>query len=326
MLLASLMMGLVMTMNTANTFTNPVASHGADPWVIKFDHKFHYCFSRRGAVWVATSPDLLQLFRASPTKVYQPEKGKPWSEELWAPELHRIGKSWFIYVAADDGKNENHRMQVLRRDDVSPAGPFQRVGELKLPDDKWAIDGTAMQLDGKLYFIWSGWPGDVNETQRLYICAMSDPATPVGPRVEISRPDQEWELHDKPTINEGPEVLQHGGKTFILYSASGSWADHYCLGMLELVGKDPLKADAWKKHEKPAFAGTDEVISPGHASFTTSGGKNWIVYHAARHAGAGWDRLVRIQPFTYDEKSIPVFGAPLPPSAQIERPAPATQD
>lgn len=320
MLFALSLLVAVTAVDDPATFTNPVAPRGADPWVVREGDAYHYCFSARNRVWVASAGNLLDVFTAQPVVAWRPPRGTDHSREIWAPELHRLGDAWYVYVAADDGRNENHRMQVLRRADDDPAGPFERVGELQLPDDKWAIDGTVLQHAGQLYFVWSGWPGDVDVTQRLYICRLQDPATPVGPRVEISRPEHPWERHGEPTVNEGPTALVRDGRAFIVYSASGSWGDHYCLGMLELVGDDPLQADAWRKLPEPVFAGTDKVISPGHASFTTSGDQHWIVYHVARHPGAGWDRLIHMQPFTFDEAGQPDFGAPLPPDTPLRLP------
>jgi GH43 family beta-xylosidase len=72
---------------------------------------------------------------------------------------------------------------------------------------------------------------------------------------------------------------------------------------------------AWKKHPKPVFASTPDVIAPGHASFTTSldGKQNWIVYHAAKHKGAGWNRQTHLQPFKWNTDGTPSFGRPFPP-------------
>lgn len=310
------------------TFTNPVAERGADPWVVQHDGKYHYCFSAGGAVWVASSPSLLGVFDAKPVEAWRPEPGKPWSEELWAPELHRLNDAWWIYVAADDGDNKNHRMEALRRDAEDPAGPFERVDTLALPDDKWAIDGTALEVDGQLYHVWSGWPGDENVMQNLYISRMKDPATPVGERTLISTPEHDWEKagsgNGLPTINEGPSALYHDGRTFIIYAAGGSWSDYYCLGLLELVGEDPMDPAAWKKHETPWFAGTDEVISPGHASVVKSpdGSEHWLVYHSARHRGAGWNRDVNLQRFTFDEETgLPTIDPPAPKRTPLAVPS-----
>ena len=141
-----------------------------------------------------------------------------------------------------------------------------------------------MQHEGSLYFIWSGWEGDVDVSQQLYIAPMSDPFTVCGERTCISRPEHDWECHGRPTVNEGPEVLKKDGTVHIVYSASGSWTDDYCLGLLTLTGPDPLD---------PA------------------GAEDWIVYHANEVSGSGWrGRSVRAQKFGWDG-TTPVFGSPV---------------
>lgn len=306
-------------------FENPVASRGADPWVIREGDHYYYCFAGRGAVWVASSKSLVDVFTAKPVEVWRPERGKPWSHGIWAPELHRLDGAWYIYVAADDGENANHRMQVLKRTDDDACGPFEHVKPLALPDDRWAIDGTALQHAGKLYHIWSGWAGTDNVRQDLYICRMKDPMTPEGPRVLISKPELEWELRGgSPKINEGPTALLNGDDTFVAYSASGSWSDHYCLGLLKLVGEDPMDPQAWRKMQDPWFEGSRKVVSPGHASFTVSpdGREHWIVYHVAKHKGAGWNRQIHIQPFEFNRRNgVPEIKNPVRAGEKLDRPS-----
>jgi GH43 family beta-xylosidase len=151
---------------------------------------------------------------------------------------------------------------------------------------------------------------------------MKDPVTIEGKRSMISTPERDWELKGRPLINEGPTVLKHRDRVFIIYSASGSWANDYCLGQLTLTGDDPMAPRAWVKNPVPVFAGTSNVISPGHASFTRSpdGTENWIVYHAARMRDAGWDRNTRIQLFTWDAQGNPVFGEPVPENVAMPAP------
>jgi GH43 family beta-xylosidase len=232
---------------------------------------------------------------------------------LWAPELHVFGGRGYIYVAADDGRNENHRMFVLESDGSDLLGSYTLRGKLAAPSDKWAIDGTVLEHGGELYFIWSGWEGDTNVRQDLYIARMDGPTRIASERVRISRPEYDWECIGQPLVNEGPQVLCRDGRVFVIYSASGSWTDNYCLGQLTLVGDDPMAPGAWVKKPAPVFGGTGTVFSPGHASFTTSpdGTEDWIVYHTARRAGAGWDRVTRIQRFTWDVEGNPQFAYPL---------------
>ena len=304
--------------------SNPVAPWGNDPWVVKDGDTYYYCSSGRGGVRVNSSNDMVDVLQSGGSVVWRPERGKDYSRELWAPELHKIDGKWYIYVAADDGRNENHRMYALRAKTDDPCGEFELLGKVTDDTDKWAIDATVLQHKGKLYFIWSGWEGDSDGRQDLYIAEMSDPATICSKRVLISTPEYGWEKRDTPLINEGPEVLKNkSGDVFVIYSASGSWGDNYCLGQLKLVGDDPLKADSWQKKPEAVFVGTDKVFAPGHASFTKSpdGSEDWIVYHTAREQGSGWHRDANIKKFSWDKEGNPAFGKPLDKGIEFARPS-----
>lgn len=311
-------------------FTNPVAPDGHDPWVILHAGTYYYCYSHQNKIWVNRSDDPTQAVQFTGRVVWQPEKGKPYSHQLWAPELHRINNQWYIYVAASDGRNEHHRMYVLQGD--RPDGDFKLAGRIASPSDRWAIDGTVLNLNSRLYFIWSGWEADVNDAQHLYISEMQSPVKLQGQRVRISSPEFAWETRNgrprkdgtqMPLVNEGPEVLQRSGRTFLVYSASGSWTDFYCLGMLSLVGDDPMDPAAWIKNTEPVFSSTEDVVAPGHASFTTSpdGTQHWIVYHAAKYRGAGWNRQTHMQPFNWRMDGSPDFGQPVSPGELLHKPA-----
>jgi GH43 family beta-xylosidase len=41
------------------------------------------------------------------------------------------------------------------------------------------------------------------------------------------------------------------------------------------------------------------------------GTEDWIIYHAAKHSGAGWDRNLRAQKFTWQADGSPDFGTPV---------------
>jgi len=303
--------------------TNPVAPVGHDPWVIQHGGAYYYCYSHRGAIWVNTSRVLQDAVQFKGKVVWRPVRGTAYSRELWAPELHWLQGRWYIYVAADDGQNRNHRMVVLQSATKDALGEYVFKGKISDPSDKWAIDGTVLDHQGRLYFIWSGWPGDENVQQDLYIARMEDPWTIDSERVRISTPEHDWERIGRPLINEGPQILKHKDRAFVIYSASGSWTDHYCLGQLTLTGSNPLDPGAWQKKPKPVFSSTAAVFAPGHASFTKSpdGSEDWIIYHTARHAGAGWNRQTRMQPFTWDSQGHPRFGSPIASGVEFQAPS-----
>ena len=311
--------------DNALTFTNPIAARGQDPWVVRHDGLFYYCYSAGGKIGIRVSDRLEKIGDGEEHIAWRPPKDKPYSKEIWAPELHHIGSRWYIYFAADDGNNHNHRMYVVQSEANDPLGPYKFVGKVADETNKWAIDGTVLQHNDKLYFIWSGWPGNENVVQNLYIAPMSDPVTISGKRALISEPTHDWERIGDPKVNEGPEVLTRGDKVHIIYSASGSWTDDYCLGRLTLTDNDdPMNPASWVKHNQPVFKRTQYVFGPGHASFVylenATGPKDWIIYHATQHQGAGWKRDVRLQPFTWDADNNPVFSEPIQPGVPIETP------
>lgn len=299
----------------AIAFDNKLGDSGSDPWVILKDGVYYYCYSAEGGVCVARSENLGEIGHIGGVKVWSPDKPE-YSSDIWAPELHYINGKWYIYVAADDGDNANHRMLCLEGTADDPTKPFVTKSVMRPQTDRWAIDGSVMEYGGKLYFIWSGWEGTENIDQRIYVARLENPWTISGDRVELSKPEYGWERKGgNPKINEGPTALELNGTQHIVYSASGSWCDDYCLGLLTLTGSDPMDPQSWEKSRKPVFKKTDKIFGPGHASFTTSkdGKRRYIVYHANEEKGSGWGgRALWAQEFTVDENNFPVFGKPLP--------------
>jgi GH43 family beta-xylosidase len=238
---------------------NPILPpHSADPWMIFHDGLYYYCQSTPDtrAIAIRTSATIAGIAQDVGTIVWRaPESGMN-SRSLWAPELHCIGGKWFIYYAADDGRNANHRMWVLESEDANPLGPYRCRGQLET--GAWAIDGTPLILeDGRMCFIWSGWPGKRNGRQNLYLAAMSDPRTICGPRVLLTTPNHPWECAAMP-ICEAPQVLRNNGKIFLVYSASGSWTEDYCLGLLTNTTGDVFNPAAWEKRG-PVLSGGSAI-------------------------------------------------------------------
>lgn len=301
-------------------FYNVLMQDGADPWVYKHSDGYYYFTKTTGSdvtVWKSAS---LTGVDAAPRRVI-PTGG----HGIWAPELHYIDGAWYIYYAMDDGDNVNHRMYVMENTSADPTqGVWKQKGQITDSTNRWAIDGTVLQLDGQLYLIWSGWEGDVNVSQNLYIAHMSNPWTIDSERVEIARPTYAWETNHSPLVNEGPQVAVRNGTLNLVYSASGSWTNDYCLGLITAeVGSDLLNPDSWHKRDEPIFVSGNGLYGPGHHSFTTSpdGTEDWIVYHVAKYKDAGWNREVRAQSFTWNEDNTPNLGVPVDPNVPLTLPS-----
>ncbi len=319
------------------TFTNPILPSGPDPWIVR-DGGFYYLTVTTGSnLVIRKARSLAGLKSAAAVVVWTPPVSGADSKELWAPELHHIRGKWYLYYAADAGSNRDHRMYVLENGDADPTALHWSSKGRLTSDDHWAIDGTVFEQGHALYAIWSGWEGSVDGAQNLYIAKMKNAWSVDGARVLISTPDHVWEqfgdLNESGgkrhvNVNEGPEALQHEGRLFVVYSASGCWTDHYALGMLTLAkGGDPMNPEAWSKSSEPVFQGStaDGVFSPGHNGFFTSsdGKESWIIYHAnpAANQGCGGHRSPRAQRFTWNGDGTPNFGKPIPLSTPIAVPS-----
>jgi GH43 family beta-xylosidase len=316
----------------AATFTNPLikTQDSADPWM--FYHKGFYYFTAtldpEGGVWLRRAKTLAGLDAGAAKKIYAaPESGLR-SRQIWAPEIHRVGKRWYLYVTASDGTDENHRIYVFesRRDD--PWSEYDFKARVFDPaNDGWAIDATVFtDRNGRLYMIWCGHvPKNGNG---LYIAPMKDAWTLSGPRVLIAQADYDWERVRYP-INEAPEILQRNGRTFLIYSASDTGTPDYALGMLTLApGGDPLDPKAWTKSPESVFgqlSGAEGgVYGPGHNGFFKSPDRteDWIVYHGKESPDYTYrGRRARAQKFTWNADGTPNFGRPIPAANALPRPS-----
>lgn len=310
------------------TFTNPIVPRDTpDPSIVYHNGFYYLTFTHDGADVVLWKSRTLDFRNATKKTVWTPPSGTMYSEHIWAPELQFLNNQWYIYFAASDSNMDNHRMYALQANSMDPMGEWSFKGKITDSTDKWAIDGITMQKGDSLYFIWSGWEGDTNVRQNLYIAPMSDPLTISGDRVEISRPTYDWEKVGDPDVNEAPELLHRNGRYFLIYSASGSWTPDYKLGMLTIdESVNPLVSSNWVKNSTPVFERNDAngVYGPGHNTFTISpdGKEDWIIYHATDDVNDGWnDRTARAQRFFWNSDGTPNFGVPQALSTPMDIPS-----
>lgn len=327
------------TTTTPATFTNPLLPSGADPWAIYHGGYYYYTHTTGHNLTLWKTKSLAELKTAEKKVVWTPPATGLNSREIWAPELHYLQGKWYLYYSADDGANLNHRVWVLENSSPDPLqGTWLDRGVITdAASDRWAIDGSVFENKGKLYFIWSGWEGKENGRQNIYLAPMRNPWTLSSARVLVSAPTYEWERNgDIPSstnpshvdVNEGPEVLHHGNKLFLVYSASGCWTDYYALGMLTAsANSNLLDPKSWTKNPKPIFQQSvaNKVYAPGHNSFFTSpdGKQSWLLYHAndAPDQGCGRFRSPRMQPFTWRADGTPDFGQPVSVGQVLAQPS-----
>ncbi len=324
--------------NAQKTFANPLLEYGPDPYSTYHEGYYYYTHTMQDRLVLFKTKNLADLKNAEKKTIWIAPKNTDYSAEIWAPEFHFIKGKWYVYFAADNGSNNTHRMYVLENDSKDPMkGDWLFKGKIAAQTDKWAIDGNVFTYKKQLYMIWSGWEGDTNGQQNIYIAKMKSPTEIESDRVLISSPKNQWELHGalhddvnppQVNVNEGPQFLSHKNKVFIIFSASGCWTDNYSLGLLTFTGKDNLlEPSSWIKSETPILSQSHQtkVYAPGHNSFFKSpnGKEDWILYHANSNPGegCGMKRSPRMQQIKWGINGNPVIGDPVSEGKELAIPA-----
>jgi GH43 family beta-xylosidase len=315
---------------TSNTFTNPIKLRGPDPW-LQYYQGFYYLATTtwNNTITMRRSQTLGGLNSAPETVIFTLDRPTA-AGTMWAPEFHLLngpnGPRWYFYFTAgrEPFNLNTQRNHVLESAGTDPMGPYTFKASLLDPvnDNTWELDAGILQLNGNLYLLGTFYNG----SQPMFIRPMSNPWTASGPRRILSTPTFGWETVGG-AVNEGGEVLQRNGRTFIIYSASHCSTPDYKLGMLEYIGGDPLNSSSWAKFPQPVFqrSNANGVYGPGHNGFFRSpdGTEDWIVYHANSSVNGGCDinRSTRAQRFTWNADGTPNFGTPVPLGTPLQAPS-----
>ena len=312
------------------TFTNPLKAQGPDPWLTYYSGFYYLATTTwNNTITMRRSTTLGGLASASDQTIFTLTRPNG-AGTMWAPEFHLLdgpnGKRWYLYYVAGREPYDlgTQRIHVLESAGTDPMGPYSFKADMLDPtaDNTWELDPSILQLNGKLYLLGTYYNG----SQPNFIRELSNPWTAAGTRHLLSTATYSWETVGG-AVNEGAEVLQHDGKTFIIFSASHCSTPDYKLGILTYNGADPLNSSSWVKSPNPVFQRSDanRVYGPGHNGFFKSpdGTEDWIVYHANSSASGGCDmnRSTRAQKFTWNADGTPNFGTPVATGVQITAPS-----
>lgn len=306
-------MGRIIMIN----YKNPVVQcekdgHTADPHIVKWNGYYYHCYCRCddnvNGVYISKSENLWDIGKGTEVKVFDANKEGE-THDWYAPELHRIDGAWYIYGAPAFGDdNEFHTMCVLENKSDDPQEEYAYLGPVKGLENIWSIDGTILNFNDENWFVWTN-------CSEMYISKMINPWSIEDEHTVIAKPKFDFETKTEVLVNEGPAVLYRNEKIHIVYSANDSKTDEYCLGLLTYSGGKINDPKNWVKYPETIFSKTEAIFGPGHCSFTivneNGEEKDYIVYHANLESCSGWDgRSVWVQEFSWDEKDMPIFGAP----------------
>jgi GH43 family beta-xylosidase len=306
----------------------PIILQRADPCIRRFADGWYY--------FTASVPayDRIELRRArtiaelptTPTvDVWHKPDAGPFSELVWAPELHRLFDTWVVFFAAAPARAIKddlfqHRMWAITATALNPLdGPWTAPVRVDSGIDAFCLDATAFTHRGTTYYLWAQKEPEVRGNSNLMIARMASPTALATKPVRLSVPEFDWEIRGF-WVNEGPSVVIRNGRVFISYSASAT-DENYCMGLLYAnEDADLLDPRSWTKSPQPVFR-TDyenKVFGPGHNSFTVAedGKTDMLVYHARTYTEIVgdplWDpnRNTYVKPLKWDSAGMPVFGSP----------------
>ncbi|MBR2986717.1 MAG: glycoside hydrolase family 43 protein [Clostridia bacterium] len=239
--------------------------------------------------------------------------GNDWcTSRLWAPEVYKLGDTYYLYYTAAKGGNGVLHGSVATAS--SPLGPFTNSVAEGIDGSKPlfdfgsnfpTIDGSLfIDDDGSMYYFFvrdqigdNSSSGGNNTTVRstLWGIELSDPFTikdgaePVK-LTEVGRSTlkekgvftQRWETQQG-MWNEGPFVLKHNGVYYLTYSANYFGSKYYSVGYA--TSSSPL--GTYIKDTNQPIMGIDPkedsnwdyYDGTGHAMFLTIEGELYVVYH-----------------------------------------------
>lgn len=290
----------ILLAGAAPTCQNPViAGNLADPAVIRHDGVYYLYATGDvdgdNGTRVFTSTNLVDWERG-------PVVFRPGQPHVWAPDVWRDPASgrFYLYYTV------NQTVGVAEAG--GPQGPFRVVR--KFFDQ--AIDAHLFRDDdGALYLYYVQLPGF-----RISVQPMASPTLPQGkPRV-ILQPESDWEKRAG-HVTEGPWMIKHRGRYYLLYSGSGADTPDYAVGYA--VADHPLGPFKRAPHN-PIIQRGEGLYGPGHGcAVQDADGRWWHIYHQKRTARIEWSRFICIDPLWFDEDGN-LFGRA---TRGVAQPAPA---
>lgn len=304
----------------------PLIRQRADPFIARREDGYYYFTASvptYNGIELRRARSIAGLADGKPVMVWHKPATGPCSDLIWAPEIHFVRGTWYVYFAAAPSREQKdelfqHRMYAIHTDAENPLkGDWAFAGQIDTGRDTFCLDATIFEHDGALYYVWAQKDVNIPGNSNLYIALMKNPLELDSEPVLLSRPEYDWETRGF-AVNEGPAVIKHGGRIFISYSASAT-DENYAIGLLWAdEDADILDPSSWTKSKKPLLTSSPahSVFGPGHNSFTVAedAETDLLVYHARTYTGIQgdplWnpDRHTFVKPLKWDGDGMPLFG------------------
>lgn len=311
---------LIFSMNEEKTitYTNPVGgmTNIGDPFVLKDKDKYYmYATSAATIGFRAWESDNMIDWEEKGLVYDISEQTNQWATgDFWAPEVIKYnGKFYMTYSA----RNKEGHLQISVAVSEKPLGPFKDVSTEIVKQEGAYIDGHIfVEDDGTPYFYYvkdcSENIIDGHHISQIFVQKMSEDLTSlIGEPELLLEPDQAWEgLGGDYQWNEGPFVLKHDKKYYLMYSSNYFASEDYSVGYA--TSDNPM--GPFKKAEENPILSKDlenGISGPGHNSVTVGLDRKtlYTVYHTHTYPEApSGDRQMNIDKLYFKDGKLLIDG------------------
>jgi beta-xylosidase len=300
------------------TYTNPVGgmTNIGDPFVLKDGSKYYmYATSAATIGFRVWQSDNLVEWEERGMAFDQGEQSDQWATgDFWAPEVRKYNNQFYMTYSA---RNKDGHLRISIAVSNNPLGPFKDVNPDIIKQEGSYIDGDIfIEDDGTpyLYYVKDCSENLINGNHVSQIFAQrmtSDLTSLLGEPQLLLQPDQEWEgLNSDYQWNEGPFVLKHDNKYYLMYSSNYYASEDYSVGYA--VADNPM-GPFKKAKENPVLSKDVEngVSGPGHNSVTVGpdGKTLYAVYHTHTNPeDPSGDRQMNIDRLYFKDGKLKIDG------------------
>jgi hypothetical protein len=275
-----------------NTFCNPLNldyrfgiggsfREAADPVCIVFQDDYYIFASKSGGYW--WSPDFREWTFVKPTGI---------DIEKYAPSVFIIGDTLY-YTSSESG--------AIYKSTNPKGGAWTYINQPHEWNDPWAF----VDDDGKAYcYFGSSWNGTINVVQ----LDPNDKFKAIGDAIPLINSNSEnngFEVHgdnneDGWPWTEGPSMLKHNGKYYLLYATPGTEKRSYCDAYY--VSDSPMGPFTFGDNSPVTKKSLGYVTGTGHGGlFYDKAGKLWTIVTVVISQKAFFERRLAVFPVEFDE-------------------------
>ena len=190
----------------------------------------------------------------NPHQVFERPTANFWGgKEVWAPEVHRMGDTYFMFVSFP-GRQGGRGTQILKAQ--HPEGPFVVAGEgANTPPEQRALDGTPwVDVGGTNWMIYCHEWCQIGEGTVRAVRMAKDWTTRQGESILLFKASEApWvrEYSKNKYVTDGPCLYRmKDGKLLILWSSFRKGGD-YALGLAE--AESGRIEGPWRQSGEPLF-------------------------------------------------------------------------